>query len=175
MTTATADGPGKTTTGDDAADGSLDASGAIRLWRALIAARAALGEALDADGAGCPVLGSDALEVLLPLAEAPSMQLRMAELAARSHLSPSGLTRRVDRLEAGALVRRVECPDDRRGAYAQLTDAGRGELGRALPHHGAALERLVGSRLDDRAVDDLEELLGRLAGLGATADTTSRD
>ncbi len=171
MTILVADRSSTATTGDH----GVEASGAIRLWRTMTAARVALSEALDADGASCPVIGSDALEVLLPLAEAPGMQLRMAELAARSHLSPSGLTRRVDRLEAGGLVRRVHCPDDRRGAYAQLTDAGLRALGRALPHHSAALERLVGSRLDEEAIDDLEELLGRLAGRGATADTTPRD
>src|SRR5450756_3002100 len=93
----------------------------IRLWQAVAAAHAALTLELDAGGGACPVLAADAFAVLLSLADEPGQQLRMRELAERSHLTPSGLTRRVDRLESDGLLARVGCPDDRRGAFAQLT------------------------------------------------------
>jgi len=139
-------------------------SGSIRLWQAVAAAHAALTLELDAGGGACPVLAADAFAVLLSLADEPGQQLRMRELAERSHLTPSGLTRRVDRLESDGLLARVGCPDDRRGAFAQLTPRGLDELKRALPHHAAVLERYVGSRLDDPGIDDLIALLGDLAG-----------
>jgi DNA-binding MarR family transcriptional regulator len=138
-------------------------SPALRLWQAVAAAHAALAETLDGDGATCAVLGSDAVAILLPLAGAPDHQLRMNELAERSHLTPSGLTRRIDRLEADGLVTRALCPGDRRGAFAHLTPKGADELDRALPHHTSVLEELVAPRLDHEAANHLAELLEQLA------------
>lgn len=142
---------------------ALTISGSIRLWRAVAAAHAALNLELDADGGACPVIAADTFAVLLSLADEPGHQLRMHELSERSHLTPSGLTRRVDRLESDGLLARVGCPDDRRGAFAQLTPRGLDELQRALPHHAAVLERYVGRRLDGSQIDGLITLLGDLA------------
>ena len=50
--------------------------------------------------------------------------MRMAALADRVLLSPSGLSRAVERLEARGLVRRIPCAEDRRGSYAALTESG---------------------------------------------------
>ncbi|MEA2623153.1 MAG: hypothetical protein QOH61_2063 [Chloroflexota bacterium] len=141
----------------------MPTSAAIRLWQAIGAAHAALSEQLDPEGAGCEVVGSDTVAILLPLSEAPEQQLRMGELAERSHLTPSGLTRRVDRLEKAGLVARTECPADRRGAYTRLTPQGLDELQRALPHHASTLEEFVGPRLGDDAATRLAELLEELA------------
>ena len=137
--------------------------GSIRLWQAVAAAHAALILELEADGGACPVLAADAFAVLLSLADEPGHQLRMHELAERSHLTPSGLTRRVDRLESDGLLARVGCPGDRRGAFAQLTPRGLDELQRALPHHAAVLERHVAARLDESDADALIALLRNLA------------
>ncbi len=136
----------------------------VQIWRAVAAAHAALTRELEADGGACHVLAADALAVLLSLADEPGQQLRMHELAERSHLTPSGLTRRVDRLESDGLVGRVGCPGDRRGAYAQLTARGLDEIARALPYHAAVLERYIGTRLDETEADGLIALLRDLAG-----------
>jgi len=142
---------------------SVDGVGrALGLWLALAAAHASLVERLDPEGGGCAVLGSDAVAVLLPLAGAPDHQLRMHELADLSHLTRSGLTRRVDRLVADGLVARVTCPSDRRGAYAQVTPAGLIELANALPRHVSSLEGHIASRLTSDEVGTLTELLRRL-------------
>ncbi len=146
----------------------------VRLWQAIAAARAALRDALDPEPGSCQVLGPDAVEVLLPLAEAPARRLRMGELAERSHLTPSGLTRRVDRLETQGLVERVHCPADGRGAYSQLTRRGLQALQGALPYHGATLQRFVAPRLDEHAMADLQELLERLAAPRTTTDGATR-
>ena len=67
----------------------------------------------------------------------------MSELAAQTTLTPSGLTRSVDRLqEQGLVVRRV-CPEDRRGAFAVLTPAGRELMDRAIPDHLAHIDELL--------------------------------
>lgn len=155
------------------------ASGAVRLWRALAAAEAALDAGLDVtpgEGTGsCAVLGSDTVAVLLPLAEAPGQRLQMHVLAERSQLTRSGLTRRVDRLEADDLVRRTACDTDRRVAYAELTDRGRTELAGALPHHATALERRVAAQLAPDELEQLTELLERLACGGGYPPTSTRE
>jgi len=56
-------------------------------------------------------------------------------LAAQVALSPSGLTRAVDKIEEAGLVARVSCPSDRRGAFVQLTEAGRERLESIIPAH----------------------------------------
>ncbi len=83
----------------------------------------ALGRHLD-----CYGLPRVWLEVLLRVARSPGGQLRMSDLAAQVALSPSGLTRAVDKIEEAGLVARVSCPSDRRGAFVQLTEAGRERL-----------------------------------------------
>jgi len=139
---------------------------ALALWQALAAAHATLVGRLDPEADACAVVGTDTVAVLLPLSVAPDQRLRMHELADRSHLTRSGLTRRVDRLVADGWVERIYCDADRRGAYAHLTAAGEQELGRALPHHARALAGLVGERLTPTELATLTHLLERLSGSG---------
>ncbi|HEV2361820.1 MAG TPA: MarR family transcriptional regulator [Acidimicrobiales bacterium] len=88
-----------------------------------------------AAGAGAPWF-----EVMLRLSRSPGVRLRMSDLAAQTQLSPSGLTRAIDRLVELGLVERSSCPSDRRGSYAELTAAGMALMNQALPRHRAALD-----------------------------------
>ncbi|MBX3030902.1 MAG: MarR family transcriptional regulator [Chloroflexi bacterium] len=135
---------------------------ALALWQALVGAHTALVARLDPETPDCAVVGSDTIEVLLPLSTAPDRRMRMHELADRSHVTRSGLTRRVDRLVADGWVEREYCDADRRGAYARLTETGAAELARALPHHVGALERHLSDRLSRTEMATLTELLSRL-------------
>jgi DNA-binding MarR family transcriptional regulator len=96
---------------------------------------AALGRQLDSFG-----LPRVWLEVLLRVGRSPGGQLRMSDLAAQVALSPSGLTRAVDRMEEAGLVVRVSCPSDRRGSFVQLTDEGRERLESIIPEHLTQVE-----------------------------------
>ena len=73
-------------------------------------------------------------EVLLFLNKAPE-GLRMNELAEALVLSRSGLTRVIDRMTSAGLVKRAECPTDRRGVMAVITPKGRRALRDASPVH----------------------------------------
>ena len=139
------------------------ARGVVRLWRAVAGAQASLDHRLDASEGSCQVLGSDTVAVLLPLAEAPDGALQMHQLAESSHLTPSGLTRRIDRLAERGWVTRRACASDRRVSYAALTDAGRRELEAALPFHADSLERHLESRLTPGELDLLVGLLQRVS------------
>jgi MarR family 2-MHQ and catechol resistance regulon transcriptional repressor len=80
-------------------------------------------------------LSTQWFEVLIRLARTPGHRLRMCDLANQVALSPSGLTRAVDRLEEAQLVTREHCPEDRRVLWASLTDAGLARIEAALPAH----------------------------------------
>ena len=78
-------------------------------------------------------------EILVRLSEAPDRTLRMSQLASTSLSSRSRISHAVARLEESGWVRRRPCPDDRRGALAQLTDEGVAYLEAAAPGHVATV------------------------------------
>lgn len=107
-------------------------------------------------------LSENWFELLLRLARSPRSRLRMSDLAAQTGLSPSGLTRAIDRLEEAGLVTREICPSDRRGAFAVLTDAGRKRLEAALPAHLAELQT---SFVDTLSAEEMSGLTAALRKL----------
>ncbi len=141
----------------------ISVSAALRLWLDTAAAHDDLAEVMAGAASDDGTAGADVIVILLPLAEADEQRLRMNELAERSHLTPSGLTRRIDRLEADGLVRRVSCPADRRGAHAQLTPLGRETARRSIERLGSVLDRHLAARLSTEDVAALSTLLGRLS------------
>jgi DNA-binding MarR family transcriptional regulator len=82
-------------------------------------------------------------EVLIRLSRSPGQRLRMSDLAAQTSLTPSGLTRAVDRLHDLGLVTREACSADRRGTYAALTDAGQQAMDSTLPRHEALVFEIL--------------------------------
>jgi DNA-binding MarR family transcriptional regulator len=113
----------------------------MRAWRGLVEVHAELHAALEADLlAGFGIDGGD-YGVLVNLSEAPDQRLRMCDLASRLHLSPSGLTRRLDGLVKAGYVAREPSTCDRRVTLAVLTDAGRSVLESAAPVHVDGVRR----------------------------------
>src|SRR5262245_42079332 len=96
----------------------------LATWRAILNAHARVTQRIEADlrAAGLPPLGW--YDVLWPLRQAPEGRLRINELAGEVVLSRTGLVRLVDRIERAGLLRREPVPEDRRGAYAVITDEG---------------------------------------------------
>lgn len=85
----------------------------------------------------------------------------MADLAARSALTPSGLSRAVDRLCEAGVATREACEEDRRGTFARLTPAGARRASAALAAHSERLDSMLGV-LDPRERALLAELLARV-------------
>jgi DNA-binding MarR family transcriptional regulator len=86
-------------------------------------------------------------DVLWALERAPDARLRMHELADMAVISRTNLTRLVDRLEAAGLVARARDCDDRRGAYAVLTPAGRAMRRKIWPVYAQAIDELFDTHL----------------------------
>ncbi len=96
-------------------------------------------------------------QILSCLAQAPERALRMSDLAAHLHASKSRLSHAATRLEERGWLQRHSCPDDKRGAYAVLTERG----ARALEEASPGLARCMRSHLFDQLTpDQLKQLRG---------------
>ncbi len=107
-------------------------------------------------------LPHQSFDLLVHLARSPGRRLRMSDLAAQCSLTPSGLTRAVDRLSEAGLVARDSCAEDRRGAFASLTPLGAERMERALGSHSSRLQEIIAEALDQPEQELLMALLGRL-------------
>jgi DNA-binding MarR family transcriptional regulator len=130
-------------------------------WRTFLTAHATVIRRLDAELEERESLALSDFDVLVQLHFAGGT-LRMRDLADSVLLSRSGMTRRVDRLEAAGYVSRAACETDRRGSMASLTDAGRERLERALPVH---VQGIADHFLCHLAPDELASLRTTLAKL----------
>jgi DNA-binding MarR family transcriptional regulator len=99
-------------------------------------------------------------QVFVFLSEVEGRRMRMVDLAAALHLSPSGLTRRLDRLTRHGYVDRVPSLEDRRVMLAVLTDRGFDKLREAYPTHLASVRR----RFFDRCSRTDAAAIGRVFG-----------
>lgn len=118
----------------------------MEAWQAFLRASIRLMDRLDAELDGHGLSLAD-YEILVHLSGEAAGELRMTELAARTLVSRSGLTRRLDRLVDSGLVARRNCPTDRRGVFAVLTDEGRRRLKQAAPTHVEGVRRHFISQL----------------------------
>jgi DNA-binding MarR family transcriptional regulator len=140
----------------------------LAAWRGFLRVHSALAKQLDAELEAAHGLPLSSYEVLITLDASPERRLRMAELADRVLLSRSGMTRLVDRLQKGGLVRRDACGGDARGSYACLTQAGRELIAEVRPKHLAGVRERFLDHLADEDLARLADVWERLVP-GATA------
>lgn len=105
-------------------------------------------------------------EIMMSLSEAPDRTLRMSELAERSRFSRSRLSHAVARMEQAGWVERRECPSDKRGAFAVLTEHGFETLAAAAPGHADQVRKLLFDVLSEEQVSRLGEICAMLRKAG---------
>ena len=136
----------------------------MRAWRTFIETVNDVTDLLEADLQHGKGLSIGDYQVLVFLSEAPEQRMRMSDLAAELHLSPSGLTRRLDGLVRAGLVSRQPSVEDRRVLLAVLTDAGFERIVDAAPVHVASVRRRL---LDALTREQIEQLGGILDAVRA--------
>lgn len=137
---------------------------ALRAWGQLVRAHATAKRDLAVELQEQHGLTMTAYEALFVLSRAKGQRLKRVELAERLVLTPSGVTRLLEGLEAEGFVEKVACKTDLRISYAQLTDAGRAKLERASCGHNRAVLELFEERFSAEEIEALVGLLARLPG-----------
>ena len=89
-------------------------------------------------------------------------RLGLGDLASAIALSPSGLSKLLDRMDASGLIRREPDPDDARAAFATITPRGRELVKNARKGHHALLRRTFAHALTDRDLADLGRIMKKL-------------
>jgi DNA-binding MarR family transcriptional regulator len=131
----------------------------MRAWRALVARTTGLLATLDRELQAEHGISLGDYEVLVHLSAAPGHYVRMTDLAAALHLSPSGITRRIDGLVKAGWVERQRCPTDRRGLNAVLTDLGAKKLEECAPTHVEGVRAHFVDRLTPRQLANIASAL----------------
>lgn len=135
----------------------------LEAWQAFLHAHEKVTKVLDAQLRDHHDIGLGDYDVLIRLARAPEDGLTMSQLAQRAMLSPSSLTRVVDRLVERGLVARDRSPADNRVVRGSLTETGRTRV------RAAALTHLRGIREEFTSQLSVEQLGQVAAALQAIA------
>lgn len=136
----------------------------LRAWQGLLHAHDHVVGLLDADLRREHDISFGAYDVLLRLTRAPERCLGMSELARRVMLSPSGLTRMVDRLVETGLVRRRPFEGDARVTLACLTDRGRQRVRAAARTHLRGIRDHFAGRLSEAQLRSVASALEIIVG-----------
>ncbi len=131
----------------------------LAAWRSLLLAQNAVLRAIEADLQRAGLVPLTWYDVLLELNAGEGRRLRMQELAARTVLSRTRVSRLVEEMARAGLVRREPDPSDGRAAFAVLTPAGRQALRRAAPCYLAGIRRYFTDHLD---ADEVRQVAGAL-------------
>ena len=114
-----------------------------RAWRAYLESTLLLFDALDRQMQQDSGMPHAYYEILVRLSETEGRNMRMSELAVQTRSSRSRLSHAIDRLQERGWVERNDCPTDRRGQLAQLTEKGFEVLAAAAPFHVAMVRQHV--------------------------------
>jgi DNA-binding MarR family transcriptional regulator len=114
-----------------------------RAWRGWLDLNAQLSAVLNRHLQMISGLSLPDYDVLVALTDVPEHSLRMFELGTRLGWEKSRVSKQVSRMSTRELVERRECPDDRRGAFVDLTDGGLAAIEAAAPAHVELVQHLV--------------------------------
>jgi len=145
---------------------NTDVPVSLEAWLALLRAHADLVARVSAELEAACGISLARYDVLFQLLVAPDDRLRMHELASAVLLSPSGLTRLVDRMEQAGLVARETIPGDRRSLHVRLTAEGKRLVTMARRVVRQSVERHLGRKVDPKRLGALRDTLGLLSSRG---------
>lgn len=132
-------------------------------WRAIGRLVIVLPRLIDAELLRRENLTLSEYMALMVLSESPDRSRRMSELVGEIPITPSGLTRLIERLERQGMVTRKKASGDARGQIAALTDAGLDRLRAAWPGHLDDVRRIVLDNLRELDLPTLTRALDAIA------------
>ena len=144
-------------------------------WRSMVDVYADVMASIEAESVERHGLTAGDYAVLVTLSEAPAERLRMCDLASSLHLSPSGITRRLDGMVKQGLVVREPSTADRRVMLAVLTPTGRATLDAAAPDHVDSVRRHFMDHLSRTQIRNLAAAFGAVQRGRRQPDSTAHD
>ena len=137
-----------------------------KAWGGLISVYSRVSALLEDDLRRNSGISRAEYEVLLRLFFNEEGRLRITEIADKSLLSRSGISRLVDRLEGAGLVERHGDEDDKRGAYAAITEHGREHFTATATRHTALVRELFLSHFSNEEQKTMASFWDRLDEVG---------
>ena len=131
-------------------------------WLGFLRSHSALLRRLDADLRRAHGISISAYEALIVLGVSELGSLQMSELAERTLLTQSGISRLVTRLERDGLVKRESDPTDRRASRIALTEAGDTLMHLGLCTHFAGVRNRFFDRFSEAELLQLSVYFDRL-------------
>ncbi len=128
---------------------------------ALLRTHARLHDQLEVDLRRIGGLSLARYDVLIHL-DMEGGRLRLTDLAQAMVLSPSGLSKLLDRMQESGLIERQPDPNDARSTFAAITKHGRATVRTTRQRHHPFLQQIFGDVLDDRDLADLNRIMTRL-------------
>jgi DNA-binding MarR family transcriptional regulator len=136
--------------------------GRLRVSAALASAQTAMERSFERNVVATSEEDGTTLDLLLRLASTPGHRMRAVELCRQLMLSPSHISRRVDRAQSRGLVVREPDPEDRRAAQVVATDKGLAIVDTYVPKLEAVVHAVVEQTMTEAEADMLVELLNRV-------------
>ncbi|MEG8274806.1 MarR family winged helix-turn-helix transcriptional regulator [Streptomyces sp. AHA2] len=137
-----------------------------RAWRGFVRLQERLGGRLGRLLQSESKMSSADFAVLVHLTDTPDGRRRHQDLARALEWEKSRMSHHIARMAGRGLVVREECPEDGRGAFVVITDAGRAAIEAAAPRHVAAVRALFLDHVTPAELRVLAELSERvLAGM----------
>ncbi|CAL9325238.1 MarR family winged helix-turn-helix transcriptional regulator [Streptomyces sp. SudanB52_2052] len=139
-----------------------------RAWRGFIRLQERLGGRLGRRLQSESKLSPADFAVLVHLTDTPDGRQRYQDLARALEWEKSRMSHHIARMAGRGMVVREECPEDGRGAFVVITEAGRAAIEAAAPRHVEAVRELfmdhvtpaelrVLAEISERVVSKLDE------------------
>ena len=144
----------------------------LRTSGALLTAQIAVSRLIQSEAVEPTGYDSTIMDLLVRLDQAPESRLRAVDLSRRLLMSPSHISRMIDRAEAEGLVKRSADSTDRRATLVVLTAHGRKLLKRFAPRLTQVIERVIHQTQSE--ANTLVELLGRIEKAASLEEVRDR-
>lgn len=127
-------------------------------WRAWLDVNAQLFARISRELQAKSGLSLQDYDVLVALTDGQPGSVRMRDLGVKLQWEKSRLSKHLTRMAARGLVARVDCHDDRRGAFVEITDEGLAAIRGAAPDHAALVKDVFFDGLSREQVRDLGKI-----------------
>jgi DNA-binding MarR family transcriptional regulator len=133
-----------------------------RAWRGFLDTYTRLMAVLGKELAEDSGLSTQDYAVLVALSEQPEGTMRSFELGNELAWEKSRLSHHITRMVERGLVKRQDCPTDKRGAFVGITRGGRKAIEAAAPGHVAGVRRYFIDLLTSRELETLTKIAGKV-------------